>query len=195
MKKIFLLTIILLCITKFTAQTNIVDFTETTTKQWSMQDGDTYFKDVNNLMDPYQGTWKYTDGNKEFTLVLIKQIKYHYNDNAATNYYEDRLVGYYIYKENGEIIADTSSEATNNYGGSFLKVGFSPTINGNITGTINDYIKHKVYSAWFDFISSTQIKLVMKKGENHQIWFEGQAPSYTIIEGNTFPMEMILTKQ
>lgn len=111
MNKIFLLIIALLTI-NCKSQSTIVNLTETDQYDLDTSNGNVYMKDVNNLMSPYIGTWKWTQGNKEMILTLIKQTKYHYSEGVF-NYYEDRIVGYYIYKENGVIIADTSGDNLN----------------------------------------------------------------------------------
>ena len=49
-----------------------------------MKDGNTYLKDINNLMTPYLSTLKWTAYNKEMILILIKQTKYH--DNQGSNF-------------------------------------------------------------------------------------------------------------
>jgi hypothetical protein len=55
-----------------------------------------YFKDVNNYLNNFIGTWVYTNGNTTFKIVLKKQIK-----AFNTVYYEDYLIGEYQYIENG----------------------------------------------------------------------------------------------
>lgn len=63
-----------------------------------------YSKDNNNLLDPFQGTYIYTNGNTIFKIVLIKKIK-QYNGS----YYEDLIIGEYQYTVNGIEKANTLS--------------------------------------------------------------------------------------
>jgi hypothetical protein len=56
----------------------------------------TYYKDVNNLLNPFAGTYLYTNGNTSFKITLVKVLQ-QYNGR----YYEDLLVGEYEYIENG----------------------------------------------------------------------------------------------
>lgn len=55
-----------------------------------------YYKDINNLLNIYEGTYVYTNGNEMFKIVLVKKIM-QYN----TLYYEDLIIGAYQYVVNG----------------------------------------------------------------------------------------------
>jgi hypothetical protein len=59
-----------------------------------------YYKDTNNDLDNFVGTWKYTNGATSLTIVLQKKEMQNYSDNSIS-YYEDILVGGYKYVENG----------------------------------------------------------------------------------------------
>ncbi len=109
MKKILYLTI-LLCFTFLSckAQTilEIVPLESSRVKP-----AYTYFKDVNNLLDKYEGTWKYQNGSTSFTITLEK-IEEDYN--SAFKHYFDRLKGEYQYIENGIEIINTLPQLTQN---------------------------------------------------------------------------------
>lgn len=64
----------------------------------------TYFKDVNNLLDRYEGTWKYQNGSTSFTITLEKMEE---DYNSDFKHYFDRLKGEYRYIENGIEIVNT----------------------------------------------------------------------------------------
>ncbi len=51
----------------------------------------TYYKDLNNDLDPYIGTWKGVFENKIFIITFSK----YKNFNSLYEYYKDRLVGKY----------------------------------------------------------------------------------------------------
>lgn len=55
-----------------------------------------YYKDVNHYLDPFVGTWIYSNGNTLLKIVLVKKVMA-YN----TQYYEDLLIGEYQYIEDG----------------------------------------------------------------------------------------------
>ena len=192
MKNIIKIIIILFVTSSSRAQTNIIDLAQTASVSYNYNNGSTYIEDVNNIMNPYVGTWKYTQGNKEFILTLIKQVKYHYNQ-GNDNYYEDRLIGYYVYKESGVIIASTLNDNLNS--DYLLKVELSMYA-GNKVISIEDYLKNKKYLGYFLNINNNQIKILLKEQERLIRVKEGQPmPTNMPLPGNTFPLEMILTKQ
>ena len=54
--------------------------------------GNVYYKDTDNFLDNFVGTWKYQNGNEEFTLILKKKLFYDYKGS-----YSDILYGEYKY--------------------------------------------------------------------------------------------------
>lgn len=99
MKNILLLLIILSSIS-IKSQSVIIDIEESGLGQSK----DYYKKDINNLLDPFQGTYIYTNGIKTFKIVLQKMIK-------QTNgyHFDDMIIGEYQYLENGIEKANTLS--------------------------------------------------------------------------------------
>lgn len=55
-----------------------------------------YFKDVDNDLNQFVGTWMFQDGNTSLTIVLEKLTQF-FNGS----WYEDMLIGEYKYVENG----------------------------------------------------------------------------------------------
>ncbi len=95
---IFLLTFISLCV-NCKAQQQILPLE---TKGWSS--GNVYYKDLNNDLEPYVGTWKGTFDNKTFTISFLKNKSY----NSMGNYFKDRLLGRYNMKDsNGNQLYST----------------------------------------------------------------------------------------
>lgn len=124
MKKIIKTIVLFLTISSCKAQSNVINITDWCNNQTSETNGSLYLKDINNLYAPYIGTWKWTQSNREFTLTLIKQTKFHYNE-GNDNFYRDRIVGYYVYKENGvELINTINDNLNDDYG---VKVYFNLT--------------------------------------------------------------------
>jgi hypothetical protein len=174
------------------AQSNTINITEhCNNTTLSRSDGELYLKDINNLYTPYVGTWKWTEGNREFTLTLIKQTRYHYN-LRTNNYYQDRIVGYYIYKENNVEIINTSNNDLSSFS---PNVDYSLNCYSILTGKIHDTPKNKGYDSWFEIISPTQIRFKGKEGENLRYIKQGVRNLPTVYSGNSFPLEMVLTKQ
>tara|TARA_R110001583_G_scaffold154890_1_gene306565 strand:- start:960 stop:1571 length:612 start_codon:yes stop_codon:yes gene_type:complete len=63
---------------------------------WSDEQTNAYYKDFNNELDPFQGTWLYTDGNTSLKIILEKRLMQFNGD-----YYTDLIVGEYQYIKNG----------------------------------------------------------------------------------------------
>ena len=92
----------------------------------------TYFKDLNNEFNKFEGTWLYQNGSTQFKVILTK-VEMDYD--GYKNYY-DQLFGEYQYIENGTEIVNTLSNLTtnpNNYdnrnivGGLFIDNNDLPT--------------------------------------------------------------------
>ncbi len=192
MKKIIKTIVLFLTISSCKAQSNVINITDWCNNQTSETNGSLYLKDINNLYAPYIGTWKWTQSNREFTLTLIKQTKFHYNE-GNDNFYRDRIVGYYVYKENGvELINTINDNLNDDYG---VKVYFNLDCYSDFVGKIKDVLKNKVYRSWFEVISPTQIKFHGKDDTHIRSQKEGQPPLQPQFVGTTFPLEMVLTKQ
>ena len=75
----------------------------------------TYIKDMQNVFQPYIGTWKgVTSDNKEFTLQLVKFTKLLNTFPNGSYYYEDRLSGKYQLKDlNTNVIISNTLNAVN----------------------------------------------------------------------------------
>jgi hypothetical protein len=68
-----------------------------------------YYKDINNLLNPFEGTYLYTNGNTSFKIILVKKVQ-QYNGR----YYEDLIIGEYLYT-NGVNTVDTLNEINTVY--------------------------------------------------------------------------------
>lgn len=65
-------------------------------KKWSDEQENAYYKDLNNELNSFEGTWLYTDGNTSLKIVLEKRLMQFNGD-----YYTDLIVGEYQYIKNG----------------------------------------------------------------------------------------------
>ena len=65
-----------------------------------------YYKDINNFLNTFEGTYLYTNGNTSFKIVLQKKVMSNVNDI----YYEDILIGGYQYIEDGVEKVNTLSK-------------------------------------------------------------------------------------
>lgn len=109
-----------------------------------------YYKDTDNVLDGYVGTWEYLQANKVFRVFIYKEVDVnYYNFNTASNFKIDKLVGNYIYLENGIEIINT----TNN-----LLTAGSPLTSNHIymtaikpDGTIGFLFKDPQLSKWTSY--------------------------------------------
>lgn len=88
------------------AQNPIIDISES---EMGLPNG-YYMKDINNLLNPFEGTYLYTNGNTVFKIVLVKKIQ-QYNGE----YYEDLIIGEYQYITNGIERVNTINEINTVY--------------------------------------------------------------------------------
>ncbi len=63
-----------------------------------------YYKDINNLLNPYAGTWLYENGTTSLKIILKKIT----SNNSL--YLEDMIIGEYQYVENGIEKVNTLNE-------------------------------------------------------------------------------------
>lgn len=69
---------------------------------WGEKQNGAYYKDLNNEMDDFVGTWIYTEGNTTLKIKLKKELM-HYNGR----FYVDMIVGEYQYIKNGVELINT----------------------------------------------------------------------------------------
>ena len=66
-----------------------------------------YMKDINNVLDPFVGTWVYTDGGNTITMTLKKKIKV---KTSIRLVFQDFLYGEYRFEQNGVVVLDYMSQ-------------------------------------------------------------------------------------
>jgi hypothetical protein len=121
MKKIILITMLFIATLSCKAQ-NIVPV-EKQNESWDPNNGlpkNTYFKDVNNLMNKYIGTWNGTYNNKKYTFIISKYL----DKSSDGRIYDILIIRYLIINPDGSILEDTraeSDEHTRMRGGYFSK--------------------------------------------------------------------------
>ncbi|WP_130733944.1 DUF6705 family protein [Flavobacterium sp. J27] len=69
-----------------------------------------YYKDVNNLLNKYVGTWVFDDGTHYFKIQFYKETFHRETPigNKKITIFTDRIVGHYQYKLNGVVIYDVT---------------------------------------------------------------------------------------
>ena len=106
MKRIIFLTLIAIVTITCKAQSPIINILD----KDGTRDINAYYKDVNNLLNQYEGTYLYTNGTTSFKIVLVKKIM-----QFNGEYYEDLIIGEYQYIVNGVEIVNTLSELNTTY--------------------------------------------------------------------------------
>ena len=81
-----------------------------------------YYKDLNNTLNNFTGTYLYTNGATSFKIILQKKTESSVNDR----YKEDILIGGYQYVENGVEKINVLNDVNNNYAN-----GWNYSINAN----------------------------------------------------------------
>lgn len=109
MKKKIIYSLIIICLTCLSCKAQITQIVPIETTR--VQPEYTYFKDLNNLFNKYEGSWKYENGNTSFTIILEKNEE-SYDSNFK--HYFDVLTGEYNYIENGTTIVNTLPLLTQN---------------------------------------------------------------------------------
>lgn len=75
--------------------------------------GQYYEKDINNLLNPFVGTWEYVNGNEKFQLTLTKITKYHEVTSSSPylnlNYYTDGIAYKYKKYVNGNLVFESTT--------------------------------------------------------------------------------------
>ena len=124
--KILTLLLFLVAFNNCKAQTPIIPLEE--------DDGtvisNAYYKDVNNTLNEYEGTWLFTNGNTQFKIVLEKKIM-----QLTGTCYIDMIIGEVQYIENGTEKANTLDEISIDYDNNL-----SHTISGNTILTTPFYL-------------------------------------------------------
>jgi hypothetical protein len=127
-----------------------------------------YLKDINNLLNQFEGTYLYIDSNTSFKIVLIKKIL-QYNGK----YYEDLIIGEYQYIENGIEKINTLNEINITYSDqAFHKIASNLLVNNNfrLLPCTDCLINEKrLHSLIMDPISKKYADLIMRRtSENNQ---------------------------
>lgn len=71
-----------------------------------------YYKDVNNQLNKYVGTWEYNQNGHYFKITFFKQTNFRVTPvgNIKITIFTDRIYGYYQYKVNNNEIYNVSSQ-------------------------------------------------------------------------------------
>lgn len=114
MKYIYLILILL--ISNIVKSQTIIDITDTRYSYATNTYYNYYKKDLNNVLNPFQGTYVYTNGNSIFKIILQKMTK-----QPEGLHFEDLIIGEYQYIVNGLEKANTLSNLNIMYNNQYSK--------------------------------------------------------------------------
>lgn len=125
MKRTIFLLILALGFSNVKSQSVTIDIS----KSGLNQPNNYYRKDINNVLNQFEGTFLYTSGNRSFKIIFEKKIK-QYNGS----YYEDLIIGEYQYIVGGVEQFNTLSNLNVVYNNQYIKHSIaanSPIENNN----------------------------------------------------------------
>ena len=199
MKNIILITILFL--SNMVNSQNVISLTN---KKHEDKKNGNYFKDTNGSLDPFIGIWVWENATNTAKMT-IKYIKKEMHDgNGLLPYKEDILIGGYKYEEYGITIIDNLAFSANytdinyaNIKSVFLTGPGLPEIRVQITDVAkrkNLMGKMKLNSnpnlPSLDPLTATMTLVPQKQWVNGTLY-----PDKVSLPGNTFPFEMVFTKQ
>ncbi len=92
------------------AQGQTVSMTSTT--DFSKVPQNAYVKDFDGKLNPFIGTWRWTDGNAEFIVQFVKKEMYNGFVGKPAPYKIDTILGGYKYTFNGMVLVNTLNFTT-----------------------------------------------------------------------------------
>lgn len=122
----------MILISIITKSQTVIDINDTTYSTFNNTYHNYYKKDLNNLLDPFQGTYIYTSGNTTFKIVLKKMIK-----QPEGLHHEDMIIGEYQYLVNGVEKVNTLSNLDIAYSNQLLRHGIA---GNSIISNINNRV-------------------------------------------------------
>lgn len=122
-----------------------------------------YFKDINNELDPYIGTWKAEFQGKKIVLIVSKEIKRPYKA-WNKDFFQDRLLVRYEVKDSlGNILQNTKNNLFS-VGSDLKNIIISAALNINGNGEVNF-----IYAGGNCSVGKGEITL--KKANNTQFYW------------------------
>ena len=159
-----------------------------------------YYKDIDNELNQFAGTWIYTNGNEKYSLDFKKLIKEEFQ--WGPHYYKDLLVGGYKIVTSNQTIHNSIATQYNyietNLRGLFFKqnqnkyrLTFEDPLNCDITGSVT-----------LEIDPNNRNKMIWHMTRDEMYYNREKCPELKYIDPETstfgqtmsLPYEMILTK-
>lgn len=187
MKYIKIAIITILMSNNISAQSPIIDIEDLPFRDYVEN---AYYKDINNFMNPFAGTWLYTNGNTSFKIILEKKVM-----QDVGSIYTDYIKGEYQYIENGVEKANTLSNANifnvGIYGDNLVKNTSKPICNDCLPSqrrlrvVLHDRVNDRSASVTLKFTSVNGVPAL-----EAFIW--GNGKSYNVDENPPNPISIPL---
>ena len=144
---------------------------------------------INNNIDKFVGTWKWTLGQDE-VIINLKKVKFYFT-RTNISFYEDVLMGTHKYVKSGIVIEDKN----------FLFPNIGQNLRGSIFGgdinddanktelTIRDQIKYKKEILELTYVAAVTPQLIWN------LYERGGYVGPPKIQGITLPTQLVLIKQ
>jgi hypothetical protein len=152
-----------------------------------------YIKDTEGYMNKFVGSWKYTSGNEEFTVKIIKAEHIDYD-----TYFIDKLYGGYKYVKDGIVKVDNLNFQYTDYSSpqnfaDFLGSGLYNNYN-NVSLVGDDRIGMRRINIDLEVIPNTNPVQMKWKMENRENWVINNQ-GFRQGTGPGLPNNIILVKQ
>lgn len=143
---------------------------------------------VNNNVDKFEGTWKWSSGNDE-VIIKLKKVKFL---NSSPAYYDDVLLGCHTYIKNGVVVESSMSDFDllgPSRKGTIYLWNIPEESSTKVIGSLKDISKDKDGKLTFEYINGSppQIQWTLNTYEGLVI--------QPIPAGLTLPQSIILIKQ
>lgn len=148
----------------------------------------------NNYINKFEGTWQWVSNSDTVTIKLKKMTtKFVRPENA----FGEHLLGCHRYVKNGIEVESSLGKYDSlvNHNMQKLRTIYAYNMEDMDTskaeGSMRDISKQKRISVFFEYLSNTQIRMILKNTEGTKVAVPGK-PYYS---GITLPRGIILTKQ
>jgi len=190
--KIYLIIVFLFCINNFVnAQQKIMKLGSFPDGIDELSKNDTiYYKDLNNILDKYIGTWNFENDSVYFQISINKKLRI--DSFPRVNIKFDELVSEFIYKNKDVEIYNTKNEdsyISGNLVFSENKISLLYT-----EPTKNNYVRYKQANLMIEFILDETPKLIWVRKNYDICWGTGEKPIFDMSDFK-IPEKMLLTKQ
>lgn len=146
---------------------------------------------INNDINKFVGTWKWTNQDKSFTIILKKETILY---PMGTNITVDNLIGFHKYTVNNVIIENSTEYSNTSYWDRKTTIFGKTRDNPNkVMGSFEHLSKNKSVNFTIEYIDATHFKLLsLEQRTDLYLLNTGESPR---LPGISLPQNIIFTKQ